>query len=106
MKKSLLIAAFGVAGLMSAKTNVLPTVKFEVKKIEVRQIQSEVKVLGFQTSGGLVYSWTSTCGKSHRTTFPSNYSAQQIANYISDANKAECGVRPSNVIVELAPSML
>lgn len=95
--------AFSTTELMV--DNNFENLKIEMKKGSVKQIQSEVKVLAFvPPGGGLVYTWTSTCGKPHRTTFPSNYSLQQIANYISDANKAECGVRP-NVIVEIAPSM-
>lgn len=50
------------------------------------------------------YTWTSTCGVTHYTSFPSGWSVMQMTEWISDTNKAECGVRPSQII--LADSML
>ena len=50
--------------------------------------------------------WTSTCDINHWTDFPDYWSAQQIAQWVSDQNTRECGVRPRNVYVNLDPSML
>ncbi|EJL72977.1 hypothetical protein [Chryseobacterium populi] len=35
--------------------------------------------------------WTSTCGVKHYTTFPENYTYQQMQNWIAAANLVECG---------------
>lgn len=42
--------------------------------------------------------WTSTCGVKHYTTFPSNYTYNQMADWIASANQAECGVTPNVTI--------
>lgn len=39
--------------------------------------------------------WTSTCGVKHYTTFPSNYTYQQMSDYIAAVNYIECGTKPS-----------
>lgn len=42
--------------------------------------------------------WTSTCGVKHYTTFPDNYTYQQMADWIAAANYLECG-KGANVII-------
>jgi hypothetical protein len=42
--------------------------------------------------------WTSTCGVRHYTTFPDNYTYNQMANTIADINYGECGTRPNVTI--------
>ncbi|WP_131701389.1 hypothetical protein [Chryseobacterium sp. FH2] len=42
--------------------------------------------------------WTSTCGVTHYTTFPNNYTYNQMADWIAAANQAECGVTPNVTI--------
>ena len=99
MKKLLTMVAIVAAAI----TNVYAFEKEELKDIK----QTQIKVLSFlSASNNYVYTWTSTCGIKHETTFTGNWTAQEIAIWISDKNKSECGVRPKNVIVDLAPSML
>jgi hypothetical protein len=42
--------------------------------------------------------WTSTCGVQHYTTFPSNWTYNQMADWIESANYVECGIRPNVTI--------
>ncbi len=87
MKKMFLIATILIVGFMSAKN-------------------SDKTVNLLKLFKAYVYSWKSTCGVSHTTTFSGDWTAQEIAQWISDKNKAECGVRPKNVSVELSSDML
>ncbi len=80
----------GFAGLMSAQKNG----------------GEDVKVVGSydEAAKSYVYQWTSTCNVVHTTTFPGSWSGQDIAQWISDTNTRECGVRPRNVFVEIPPN--
>ncbi|AZA87443.1 hypothetical protein EG349_11900 [Chryseobacterium shandongense] len=42
--------------------------------------------------------WTSTCGVKHYTSFPDNWTYNQMANSIAAINEAECGTRPNVTI--------
>lgn len=42
--------------------------------------------------------WTSTCGVKHYTTFPDNWTYNQMADWIESANYVECGVKPNVTI--------
>lgn len=86
MKKAILSTVLGIAGLMTAYSfNSQPAAEGEE---------------------GRLMTWTSTCSINHWTTFPDSWNGQQIAQWVSDQNTKECGVRPRNVIVNLSPDML
>ncbi|GAA4153265.1 hypothetical protein GCM10022217_08800 [Chryseobacterium ginsenosidimutans] len=42
--------------------------------------------------------WTSTCGVKHYTSFPENWTYNQMSDWIESANQVECGVRPDVTI--------
>lgn len=79
MKKLLLIAAFGITGFANASKYSAPP-------------------------GERVYTWTSTCGSQHTTTFTGEWSLTEMGSYISGINYSECGVRP-NVLMPISADM-
>lgn len=82
MKKLFLVAAISATGFMNA---------YNTAALE---------------ETGRRMTWTSTCDIQHWTTFPDSWTTQQIAQWVSDQNTKECGVRPRNVFVNLSPDMM
>lgn len=106
------MAAFGVAGLVSAKSGVISSESsFTANSIEYSNSEKDRDVIilvriDSDVSRTLTFQWTSTCGTTYQTSFSGGWSIQQMAQYISDYNLDTCGVRPSNVIIGISEEML
>ncbi|WP_449400101.1 hypothetical protein [Chryseobacterium wanjuense] len=84
---SLILEKVDQVGKINLLTTILKTTLMK-KKILFFAMMG-ISVMAFARTLQAV--WTSTCGVTHYTTFPSGYTYSQMANWIEAANLVECG---------------